>query len=539
MQTIGYKLRRRARGFTLAEILITLTIVGFIGALGVPMLNPQKARKPVELKQNHGTMECFYVGNTLYQYEANNGDNAEGTLKVSSDGACYFAPPRANLFVVQATNAGGDGAVGDGNDKIHYENTSYNPPMYKVSTGSSFLSDMANAPAWVKNNWNEWASARTVTYTVYAPLGAGGASVCEPQIKNTAECLEACAITSAENCPPACRNDVQANGGKSADGKAYRTEVNLYYNAPYETEEGESVVPENDAVTFITNYNEATLQIGTRILTAYSSNPGKPAELIGGNTAKNGENGEGCVGGTCVTSSSFAYSEVSGKSGRNGARGCSNPTPQLAVKGSIQASPSSVSCSGTVDAVRITYGLPGKPGLSEMRLLEKLSGDMRMKLVPAKNINEETVVYVDNGTGAWIEYMRVSLYNTKSDGTKVRNESYSWPSYVYESTYDDLPALSMFRSQLPSAAMTSGLGYRSELASRGMVPGASGAGAHPIVPGLSSYGSYNIGGISVDYGPTGNGSPGWYNCFDGSAPVNGVCGHINTPGTPGGVVITW
>lgn len=46
-------------GFTLSEILITLVIIGFIGALGVPMLGSQKLKKPLEVKARHGAMECF------------------------------------------------------------------------------------------------------------------------------------------------------------------------------------------------------------------------------------------------------------------------------------------------------------------------------------------------------------------------------------------------------------------------------------------------------------------------------------------------
>ena len=55
-------------GFTLSEILITLVIIGFIGALGVPMLGAKKVNKH-DYKAPHGTMECFWENDRLMQYQ--------------------------------------------------------------------------------------------------------------------------------------------------------------------------------------------------------------------------------------------------------------------------------------------------------------------------------------------------------------------------------------------------------------------------------------------------------------------------------------
>ena len=75
-------------GFTLSEILITLVIIGFIGALGVPMLGSQKLKKPMEIKSRHGTMECFWENDRLMQFQANNTENKDGelTLQETSGG---------------------------------------------------------------------------------------------------------------------------------------------------------------------------------------------------------------------------------------------------------------------------------------------------------------------------------------------------------------------------------------------------------------------------------------------------------------------
>ena len=599
MRKTGYRIRR-ARGFTLAEILITLVIVGFIGALGVPMLGQSKLKQPVQLKQNHGTMECFYIGNTLYQYEANNSDNAEGDLREATGGACYFEAPRANLFVVLATNAGGDGAVGE-KQPSYYE---YQMPQTNASitTGNGFLSQISSAPEWVQEGWNQWAAGHPVTYTVTSPVGAGGASACEARIKSTDSCLEACGVlTNAAACPKMCREDLEANGGNSAPGNIYKAEAYLYYYPPEEEEgtveggegtpsagEGEGAESEpnddykdshtqitdpgaggsiwvpneglgadgNVDVKYTLSYSEATLTVGERRLSAKATMAGEAATIgyeggsgsVSNGIAKKGKDGEGCVGGVCVeaTNISFEANEGGGKTNK-GAIGCDNPNAEPADIGRITSNPSSVSCTADVWGIHADYGLAGKAGKSEMRILEKLTPGMMMKFVPAKNINEETVVYIKTpGSGEWSEYLRVSLYR-QSGEEMVRDTNYSWPSQMTSGSFyvesGDLPFPAVyfpesFRPQLPNTVMTSGLGYRSELAARGISPGAGGAGAHPYVSHISGTGTYSIGGVSVGY----HSMPSigaWGSCFDGKQPVNGKCGQINTPGTPGGVVITW
>ena len=135
MQTNGKRRRHWAGGFTLSEILITLVILGFIGALGVPMLGQQKVKKPLEVKAKHGTIECLWIGDEVKAWVSDNEENTGGHFDPTlTDGtACYFTAPAANVYVLQAVGAGGTGAEGlDGSPS--YESST-------VSQGGSIPTD--------------------------------------------------------------------------------------------------------------------------------------------------------------------------------------------------------------------------------------------------------------------------------------------------------------------------------------------------------------------------------------------------------------
>ena len=70
------------KGFSLAEILITLVILGFVGALGVPIIGQQKLKKP-NIFAKHGLFECYYdVDGQLKQHFVNNTDHKRDEYKV-------------------------------------------------------------------------------------------------------------------------------------------------------------------------------------------------------------------------------------------------------------------------------------------------------------------------------------------------------------------------------------------------------------------------------------------------------------------------
>lgn len=528
MQNTGYRLRiRRAGGFTLAEILITLVIIGFIGALGIPMLGQTKLKHPTEVKARHGTMECFYDGSTLYQYEANNGENRMGELTVATD-ACYFSAPAANIFVVQAVGTGGDGAVGSGT-------ASYSPTTGSeggsISTGPAFLSDITSedTPDWVREGWNQAMATQSnwPEYTLVSPVGGSGSGVCEYRRYNTPGCLEACYVDVEveKTCPSSCRFELEAVGGRSADGGKLKVKVPLEY----------SVDGTQDNVQFSTGILETKISFnGGKYVSLKVSDSGKSATNNGYGVATDGEKGEEYndsyvdMAGNIIPVGSLSK----GNAGQEGGTGCGNVAGKSAKRGAItQGSPSSISYSSSVLAVNARYGVAGSAGQSSMKLIEQIPEGTRLKMIPSKDTSQNSYVYMENEDGGWDLLMAVG---SGSDGHMtsgfftIEQSDLPFPASYYPES---------FRPQTAEVSIASGQGYRSELVSRGISPGMGGGGTHPLITYVSGTSTHTIGGVAVGTAPltpvSGGGS-----CI-GLASHGGVCGYPNNPGTQGAVIVSW
>ena len=543
----------KQNGFTLSEILITLVILGFIGALGVPMLAPQKVKKPVEIKTMHGTMECFWQDNRLMQFTSNNTDNTAGELKdVTSEGACYFSAPSANMFLLQAIGAGGGGAVGLSgiptyvNDKKEVSGS--------IPTGTDFLaaiSDTEKVPNWVREEWSKlpWKTDKSlwVKYTLESPLGSSGAGDCRPvridvdRDNNYNDCSMSCAV-HIEDCPPNCIKKYPANGGNSGNGAKFFVRSPLEYY----------VDGIKDNVSFVTSAEETTLRIGEKYLTLKPSGNGGNGKVTINYLDIKTENGQNGKDFDVNSSDFFSLSNMDIISKQRltnyqkGGIGCQSPN-KGAVSGNIKLeSPKSINYYTEALAIRAKFGLAGISGQNETKILEKLPVGTELKLVPAKNNKEGAAcrdgysancsdVYIqDKGTGEWKIFTAAKSGSDSTGGWSERiaidKNDLPFPKAYYPDG---------FLSKSPEITLSSSKGYTSYLAMNNIIPGRSGEGAHPIVTHVTGNAVHRIYNRVVGTEALQPISSSDVTCFDGSSSTTGYCGSGNTKGAAGAVIVSW
>ena len=97
-------------GFTLAELLISLLTVSLIATALVPIIGPKKITNP-DPKHLHGIAECYWEGDTLMYYYADNKTNRNAQPIPANASYCTFEPPKADHIEVFAIGAGSNGAT--------------------------------------------------------------------------------------------------------------------------------------------------------------------------------------------------------------------------------------------------------------------------------------------------------------------------------------------------------------------------------------------------------------------------------------------
>ena len=539
-------------GFTLSEILITLLIIGFVAALGVPMLGQQKMKRPNQKELGHGVFECFYDNDgILTQFTADSENNRLGTrTPVAAGNTCHFDPPAANFFMITAIGYGGDGGLFNPADGYPDYDVDSRDATVEVSTNGNFqtsLRDAANTEGfgWIlaqredgQTNWDFAAPSNTINYTLTPRVGRGGdaAIKIDRQYNRIPVVCQSCSTeTRPIGCPKDCLIVSSATGGDSAEW--YKL---LVPNVRLSSNTSVSYDKESDYSIFKIIENNVT-----KSAKLWNVPGGKDGKCSNGGCT-HGENGKqeddkiepSCDGLECrklMTQPKRSGGKTVGEyPDYTIARGQNGVTPTL------EASQESITCGYRYSILRsVRYGEAGVIGGVVTRVYEKLPA-AGLDIYPSETRENRSWVSLAGGD-------RIIETGISENGG-IRTDSEDEEVLMHEENSNRFPFpekwLRHARSVTPPVQS-----YGNPSMPTGMVgitPGAPGFGAYPYIVNVNdaSYskwiGNETISG-NVDEPVV---APGERVCESGEAPRQ-VPGNNNrwycraTQGQRGAVIIAW
>lgn len=535
---------RKKYGFTLAEILITLLIVGFIASLGIPMLGQQKMKKPNQVKIRHGTFECYYdQDGNLHSYYADSEEDPDGAWDEHLvDGSCQFTPPSDSNVMIYAIGAGGTGAMGLSTIPYYiyrpFETSGY------VRTDTDFqlsLRDACEKHKWVCENWNkQWddSSAQQVEYILTSPLGSGGVGRTDRRLKDfdddktEEDCRKECAA-GHPSCTENCFTVYSANGGKGCKGGSYRIKVKL---------------KKDDNVSYSIDLDKTKIDFNAnKYFELLPSGDGRDAYLVNGVP----QNGEDCTsypdlpGANSYMSWENGGGTISIVSSENvpGNNSLFPGGTKSRTRGQISyPHPSQIEYKAKESGIYAYFGLAGAAGSTNFRVYETLPSSIIFRLNPARTSSSNSEVRIIRNGSEELLFNASSGNDRRADWEHL---AINKDDSVFPSKYkaDD------FTEQIPAFSASHGVGYKSKLAelqaSGSFMPGKSGAGAYPVLHNVPENNEpFQINGVVVTNGLV---QAATYDlpdtCFDGSAlkqeGTQYYCGEHENIGNPGAIIIKW
>ena len=546
MLIINKRRERFKRGFTLAEILITLVILGFVAALSVPMIGQQRLKKPTKIKQNHGIFECYYdAQGQLRQHEANNLDNTD-TDDIVTGGACYFKAPPANYYTIQVVGAGGNGGLYGSYTKPSYTFSSYGEKEKgEISLDTKFQKTLSEAPDWVREKWNlQWAKgASKPSYIIESPVGRSGNSICvvERYVDGT-DCSN-CNIND-DYCREECIKYKSAKGGNSGRGGKY--EFSLPLDVNYNIEVDSSI--KDITLKFAENVFVKVLASGGGE-NAYEQPKGVP---VPGSNGQDFNYSQNVIANGVSKGQTTILNNSQRGAGGSGILGCSDTGGNLEGYtpngGNIKFPDYKIPYKLEALAINAVFGQAGEASLPVTKVYEKLPAT-ELKLVPTKEAGSSasSIVYANTNSG----YKKIVESKSGNNGVAYSGSS---QQLVILTGDGDFPFPKEYypdklTSAIPDAASFTSAEFESkvlELQQNGKAPGSSGYGAYPIVTNVTGSTKYwinniNIGTIqypTIDY----TSQLASLSCLSKNAKKINTTGKYYceaTKGNPGEIVIIW
>lgn len=525
----------KKRGFTIAEILMTMAILGFVVALSVPMLGQQKMRKPNYALLGHGLFECYYddAGQlTQHLIDEKGNDTVEHVNNV-----CTFSTPEANYFAITTVGAGGDGGY---LDQVPSFSVVPSPDVVprNISTGPDFQQNLKDLPKgfqWVHEFWDTAAPRNPITYKIQGAVGDGGKSsrlLKALTIKDYPICID-CLTTGAANCDPICYDYTPCPGGSSFGYNYTIRNVQLNHDAQ---------VAYNYDVK-VNGLKATVLNIGNGSAVVYDGPDGENADIIQTRDYEACVDGESCSapkpshsGFEFCPRCIFVTSERIEKKGAEKTTEHPRYLPIAGEKGykaSISATPAYIKVAYDQLQLRINYGTHGEPGTVITRTYEKLPAT-QLKMRPAASTDEETEVYMLNAQNQK-KYLSKTVPGANGANTSKK---------VTIETENDLPIPIDIRDEVHTDAQNSIASAvhskKSYIEKLNELPGVAGSGAYPVITSVKTNLKRYIGrwtgrNISIDLNANDT------TCLNGTEPIgDGNSKYCSaTRGGKGAIIIEW
>lgn len=577
------RIRNTKSGFTLAEILLTLAIIGTIAALTVPMLGQPKTKKPDQLKQKHGTFECYYdQEGILHSYYADSEDMPDGQddqhLMTLGDGTseCQFTPPTKGVqnYAIYAIGAGGIGAYGLSYDATGYPY--YEPAAVKVtgsiSTGPDFQTDLQNAcdPAgknvpWLCTDWDkQWEKgAEKVKYTLVSPRGYAGKDAHAQDFlvdaTSSSDCKKTCVFdTPVCEAMTECYITCDEYGGMGGYGGKYTVSVQLRSNDDVQYNI-KSSTSNNKAAAY------TELRFGSdKYISLGASEHGGDANCDNIWDGKEGKEGKGYDDPSYRDAAVKIVDKHNEGLGAEYEEEVTDETKRLDTwgfgyqAGSISLKTGNIPYEANAPGIRAWFGLAGGAGKTNFRVYEKLPTDATFYFKPGMNVMSDAgAITSTTDSIVEVEYdgangIRQRLFTAENgtNGSAKASELLSITSNdrIFPSQY----TMEDFTPKTPEFMPSHGVGYKSKLADvKNLYPGKSGAGAFPVL--------YQVNGIDGVYYKINDVVIGQEKIKKNTYPIDAefvcptdneapifkskrseyYCGEKNTKGNWGAIIIKW